>query len=79
MRVFLFPAESPGAYTRSASLKKALMLSLRAEYTTFRDPGKYTEHERNATTVADLVVLYIRESGSVCLLLCTIAQPDINA
>ena len=31
-----------------SDLKKALVLSLRAEYTRLRDQKKHTEHERNA-------------------------------
>ena len=31
-----------------SDLKKALVLSLRAGYTRFRDQKKHTEHERNA-------------------------------
>ena len=38
---FLFLADSAAAYTRSATLKKALVLSLRAEYTRLRDKKTY--------------------------------------
>ena len=38
-------------------MKKALMLGLRTEYTTFRDQNKYTEDERDAKMVADLAIV----------------------
>ena len=40
------------AYTRSVTQIKALVLSLRAEHTRFRESKKQTEHKRNANAVA---------------------------
>ena len=46
-RFFCF-SQNRQPHTRDQRPKKALVLSLRVEYTRLRDQKKHTEHERNA-------------------------------